>query len=109
MRAGFAPGQAKENWAILRALSAELGKTLPWDSLAQLRQALVAAHPHLGAIDQVAENAWQPLELRAPGTATFRPAIREFYLTNPVARASAVMAELSALAKARTAPAMAAE
>ncbi len=49
LRAGFAPGEAKENWAILRALSAELGKTLPWDTLAALRRALVAAHPHLGA------------------------------------------------------------
>jgi NADH-quinone oxidoreductase subunit G len=109
MRAGFAPGEAKENWAILRALSAELGKTLPWDSLAQLRQALVAAHPHLGAIDQVADNAWQPLELREPGKATFRNAVKDFYLTNPIARASAVMAELSAMAKARSATAMAAE
>ncbi len=109
MRAGFAPGEAKENWAILRALSAELGKVLPWDSLAGLRAALVAAHPLLGALDQVADNGWQPLELRAPATATFRNAIRDFYLTNPVARASAVMAELSAMAKARAATALAAE
>ena len=43
LRAGFAPGEAKENWAILRALSAETGATLPYDSLAQLRQALVAS------------------------------------------------------------------
>jgi NADH-quinone oxidoreductase subunit G len=108
-RAGFAPGEAKENWAILRALSAELGAQLPWDSLAGLRAALVAAHPHLGRIDQVAENAWAPLDVRALGKATFRNAIKDFYLTNPVARASAVMAELSAMAKARTAPKMAAE
>jgi NADH-quinone oxidoreductase subunit G len=108
-RAGFAPGEAKENWAILRALSAELGAQLPWDSLAGLRAALVAAHPHLGRIDQVAENAWTPLEVKALGKATFRNAIKDFYLTNPVARASAVMAELSAMAKARLAPRMAAE
>ena len=42
-RASFAPGEAKENWAILRALSGELGLTLPWDSLAALRRAMVAA------------------------------------------------------------------
>jgi len=108
-RAGFAPGEAKENWAILRALSAELGAQLPWDSLAGLRAALVAAHPHLARIDEVAENAWTALEVRAPGKATFRNAIKDFYLTNPVARASAVMAELSAMAKARLAPKMAAE
>jgi NADH-quinone oxidoreductase subunit G len=97
MRAGFAPGEAKENWAILRALSAELGQALPWDSLAQLRAALVAAVPHLGAIDTVPVNTGAALALRDMGAATFRPAITAFYLTNPIARASAVMGELAAL------------
>jgi NADH-quinone oxidoreductase subunit G len=104
-RAGFAPGQAKENWAILRALSGELGQPLPYDSLAALRQALVAAHPHLGDIDEVPENTGDALPAGTLGEATFRPAIRDFYLTNPVARASALMAELSAAAKARKATA----
>jgi NADH-quinone oxidoreductase subunit G len=108
-RAGFAPGEAKENWAILRALSAELGATLPWDTLAGLRSALVKAHPHLGRIDEVAQNAWAPLAVKAPAKATFRNAIRDFYLTNPVARASSVMAELSAMAKARAQAPLAAE
>jgi NADH-quinone oxidoreductase subunit G len=108
-RAGFAPGEAKENWAILRALSAELGATLPWDSLAGLRAALVKAHPHLGRVDQVAENALQPLPQKALGKASFRNAIKDFYLTNPVARASTVMAELSAMAKARAVRPIAAE
>ncbi|WP_149589675.1 NADH-quinone oxidoreductase subunit NuoG [Tabrizicola flagellatus] len=108
-RAGFAPGEAKENWAILRALSAEVGQQLPWDSLAALRSALVARHPHLGRIDEVPENAWQPLPVKAPAKATFRNAIRDFYLTNPIARASSVMAELSAMAKARAAAPIAAE
>jgi NADH-quinone oxidoreductase subunit G len=109
IRAGFAPGQAKENWAILRALSGELGAALPWDSLAGLRRALIAGHPHLGAVDQVPLNAWQALPLAPMGAATFRNAIRDFYLTNPIARASTVMAELSAGAKARGTTAMAAE
>ena len=108
-RAGFAPGEAKENWAILRALSAELGATLPYDSLAALRTAIVAAHPHLGQVDTVPENEWQALPTRAPGRADFRNAINDFYLTNPVARASTVMAELSAGAAARAAPPLAAE
>ncbi|MFP5479149.1 MAG: NADH-quinone oxidoreductase subunit NuoG [Alphaproteobacteria bacterium] len=108
-RAGFAPGEAKENWAILRALSAELGAQLPWDSLAQLRAALVKAHPVLGQVDEVAENPLQPVEMKHLGKATFRNAIKDFYLTNPIARASAVMAELSAMAKARATPALAAE
>jgi NADH-quinone oxidoreductase subunit G len=109
MRAGFAPGEAKENWAILRALSAELGVTLPWDSLATLRAAIVAKHPHLGRIDEVAENAWQPLPVKAPGKADFRAAVDDFYLTNPICRASALMGELSALAAQRANPPMAAE
>jgi NADH-quinone oxidoreductase subunit G len=108
-RAGFAPGEAKENWAILRALSAEVGAQLPWDSLAALRKALIAAHPHLGRIDEVAVNDAQPLALRDMGKATFRNAIKDFYLTNPVARASAVMADLSAMAKDRTTTKLAAE
>ena len=101
MRAAFAPGEAKENWAILRALSAELGATLPWDSLAQLRQALVAAVPHLADIDVVADNAWAAVPAGKLGKATFRNAVKDFYLTNPIARSSALMAELSAAAKAR--------
>jgi NADH-quinone oxidoreductase subunit G len=109
LRAGFAPGEAKENWAILRALSAEVGATLPWDSLAQLRRALVSAHPHLGRVDELAENAWSRIALRDPAKASFRYAIRDFYLTNPIARASGVMAELSAAAKARAAAPLAAE
>ncbi len=109
MRAGFAPGEAKENWAILRALSAELGQALPYDSLAQLRTALVEAVPHLAQIDQVPENAVQPLEAGPLGQASFRTVIKDFYLTNPIARASQLMAELSALAKARGKQKIAAE
>ncbi len=114
MRAGFAPGEAKENWAILRALSAELEATLPYDSLAQLRQALVKAVPHLGKIDQVVENTrpeatGDNVVAEPLGKADFLPAIKDFYLTNPIARASQLMAELSAQAKSRGQTQMAAE
>ena len=108
-RASFAPGEAKENWAILRALSGQLGSALPWDSLAALRRAIVTAHPHLGAIDTVAANDWQALPLRDPAKADFRMAVKDFYLTNPIARASALMGELSALASSRVAAPLAAE
>ena len=108
-RAGFAPGEAKENWAILRALSGELGATLPWDNITALRRTVVQAVPHLGLIDEVPENAWQRLPLRDPATADFRLILKDFYLTNPIARASALMGELSALAKARAENPMAAE
>ncbi len=109
MRAGFAPGEAKENWAVLRALSAELGATLPWDSLAALRSVIVAQHPHLGRIDEVAQNAWQPLAVTAPAKADFSYAVHDFYLSNPIARASGLMGELSAMAAARANPSLAAE
>jgi NADH-quinone oxidoreductase subunit G len=101
MRAGFAPGEAKENWAILRALSAELDATLGYDSLAQLRQVLVAEVPHLARIDEVAENEWTAEPADTLGDATFKNAVVDFYLTNPIARASSLMAELSANAKSR--------
>ena len=109
MRAAFPPGEAKENWAILRALSAETGEALPFDSLAQLRQALVAAVPHLAKIDTVIENEWQKLPAKSLGKASLQNAVSDFYLTNPIARASALMAELSAGAKARANAPIAAE
>ena len=112
MRAAFAPGEAKENWAILRALSAELGAALPYDSLAQLRQAMVALVPHLAQIDTVIENEWQPLEVAALAKGEFKSAVvsdEAHYLTNPIARASALMGELAANAKARTETPVAAE
>ncbi len=109
MRAGFAPGEAKENWAILRALSAEVDAKLPYDSLAQLRTALIAEVPHLSKIDQVVENEVVALESEPLGKADFMPAVKDFYLTNPIARASQLMAELSANAKARKTDKIAAE
>ena len=109
VRAGFAPGEAKENWAILRALSAELAATLPFHSLAELRQSLLEAHPHLGQVDQISQSEWAPLKTGSLGKATFRSAISDFYLTNPIARASKLMAELSAGAEARAKAPVAAE
>ncbi|RST84969.1 NADH-quinone oxidoreductase subunit G [Aquibium carbonis] len=103
-RAGFAPGEAREDWAILRALSDVLGKKLPYDSLAQLRAALHEKHPHLRDIDDIAAGDPGDIARLATiggeiGNARFVPSIGDFYLTNPIARASAVMAECSALAR----------
>jgi len=103
-RAGFAPGEAREDWAILRALSDVLGKRLPFDSLQQLRARLYADHPHFAAVDRIAHGeAGDVAALAALGgrllKAPFVSPVRDFYLTNPIARASAVMAECSALAK----------
>jgi NADH-quinone oxidoreductase subunit G len=103
-RAGFAPGDAKEDWAILRALSDVLGHKLPFDSLPQLRAKLYEHFPHFAGIDEIEAGA--PGEIAAlvkkPGRlskAPFASPVKDFYLTNPIARASAVMAECSALAK----------
>ncbi|WP_337183885.1 NADH-quinone oxidoreductase subunit NuoG [Shinella sp.] len=103
-RAGFAPGDAREDWAILRALSDVLGKKLPFDSLVQLREKLYAAHPHFAAIDEIAAGNIADLSALAKKGGTmansgFASPIKDFYLTNPIARASAVMAECSALAR----------
>lgn len=104
-RAAFPPGDAREDWAILRALSEALGAKLPYDSLLGLRQALYAAHPHLARIDQIAAGEAGSIDkLTSLGGAAEKSAmvspVSDFYFTNPIARASAVMAECSALAKA---------
>ena len=110
LRSGFAPGEAKENWAILRALSAEVGFQLPFDNIAQLRRALVEAAPQLAELDAVPVNKPSPLgEPPALGEGAFGVAVGDFYLTNPIARASQLMAELSRLAAGRDAAPMAAE
>ncbi|MEM1432192.1 MAG: NADH-quinone oxidoreductase subunit NuoG, partial [Pseudomonadota bacterium] len=103
LRAGFPPGEAKENWAILRALSGELSAAQPWDSLAQLRQALVKAVPHLRNVGQVPDNAApeQLAEAGPLGTGAFTSSVGSFWLSNPIARASQLMAELAQLQQAR--------
>ncbi|MEM9232295.1 MAG: NADH-quinone oxidoreductase subunit NuoG [Pseudomonadota bacterium] len=103
-RAGFPPGQAKENWAILRALSAELGATLPFDTLDSLRAQIFDAFPHLGRIDDVPENLLQVPEGGALSKGDFVAAMRDHYQCNPIMRASTVMADLSKLAAARARP-----
>ena len=106
-RAAFPPGEAREDWAIIRALSDVLGKKLPYDSLAQLRQAIFKAVPHLMRIDQIEPGKADDVKALAGkggnlDKAAFKAAIDDFYMTNPIARASAVMAECSRLAAART-------
>ncbi|CAF26062.1 NADH-quinone oxidoreductase subunit NuoG [Bartonella quintana] len=105
-RAGFAPGEAKEDWAILRALSDVLGRKLPFDSLSQLRQSLFNDYPHLCAIDDITSSDIDSLKALGAQmidmeTQAFTSMIKDFYLTNPIARASAIMAECSSLAKNR--------
>ncbi|HLH11291.1 MAG TPA: NADH-quinone oxidoreductase subunit NuoG [Methylovirgula sp.] len=103
MRANFPPGDAREDWAILRALSAVVGKTLPFDSLHGLRAKLYAQHPHFARLDSILPGRAEEVERLAKGDksaggAPFASPITDFYMTNPIARASSVMAECSALA-----------
>jgi NADH-quinone oxidoreductase subunit G len=109
-RAAFPPGDAREDWAILRALSASLGQTLEFDSLSELRAKLFEAVPHMASVNEIEAGDVADIYKLAKGSAKmgssgFSNAVRDFYLTNPIARASKVMAECSALAQSRAAEA----
>jgi NADH-quinone oxidoreductase subunit G len=109
-RAAFPPGDAREDWAVLRALSDALGAKLPYDSLSALRRTLYEQHPHVALTDSIEPAnpaAIEKLAARGGKTdkAPFQSPVRDFYLTNPIARASAVMAECSALAASKFATA----
>jgi NADH-quinone oxidoreductase subunit G len=102
-RAVFPPGDAKEDWAIFRALSAVLGKPLAFNSLAQLRAALYAEFPHLARLDEIAAGNSADIRKLAGAaiktkSASYTSSVADFYLTNPIARASATMGECAALA-----------
>ena len=102
MKAAFAPGDAKDDWSILRALSAHAGQTLPYDTISALRAAMYRAAPQLARLDSITPaDPFAITKLAAlGGTLSSQPfinPIRDFYLTNAIARASTIMAELSAL------------
>ena len=105
-RAAFPPGDAREDWAILRALSESLGHRLPFDSVSALRQVLYAAHPHLSRIGQITPGDASDIKKLAKlgggehDKAPLRSCVSDFYFTNAITRASAIMAECSALAHA---------
>ncbi|WP_417232082.1 NADH-quinone oxidoreductase subunit NuoG [Brevundimonas sp.] len=105
-RVVFPKGHAKEDWAVLRALSERVGKTLPYDTLDQLRTVLMRDHPSFGRIDYLAPSAaFDVAGLGRKGDlgdAVFGSIVTDPYLNNPIVRASATMAELSAV---RMAPA----
>ena len=103
-------GQAKYDWAIIRALSGHVGKVLPYDSLEQLREKLFTDHPVFASLDHAPGHASAAsFDLKAIGaagtlsTAALGTAVTEFYFTNPIARASSVMAECAAQDDAETA------
>ena len=94
MRANYPPGDAREDWAILRALSERLGKTLPYDTIDQVRARLVAVNKSFAAFDQQAAGAWGAFGNPGNvGDAPFVLPIANFYMTCPISRASRTMAE----------------
>ncbi len=102
LKASFPVGEAKENWAIIRALSGTLNSPLGYNSLIQLREQMAKEFPHLMEIDMIQENELQPIEVTVGNNAEIENVIQDFYLTNPIARASAIMAELSYRSKTTT-------
>jgi len=97
-RAAFPPGEAREDWSVIRALSGALGKPLPFNSLPELRMKMRAAYPTLDQIDVVTKAAWGGFGSVGPIAATpFTYPIADFYKTDPISRASPTMAECSAL------------
>jgi NADH-quinone oxidoreductase subunit G len=102
-RAVFPKGEAREDWAILRALAERLGVGLGYDTLDQLRDRLFAEHPTFGRIDFAPGSIPTTLDLAGLGVAgemspaPFASPVKAFHLTNPIARASVTMAECAAL------------
>lgn len=93
-RAVFAPGEAKEDWAIIRALSEILGQTLPYNNLSELRNALRADYPHMAEIDAPAKAEWA--NFGAAGdleSSAFQSPIENFYMTCAISRSSETMAQ----------------
>jgi NADH-quinone oxidoreductase subunit G len=101
-RASYPPGEAREDWAVLRALSEHLGQALPWNNLDELRGRMYQIAPQLMRLGQrmpadVVELAGLLKGAGEMSNEPFRSPIADFYMTNPIARASRTMAECSAL------------
>ena len=93
-RAVFPKGQAREDWAILRALSERLGKTLPYDTLEQVRARLIAVNKSFAALDQQAPGTWGVFGTAgAMSDTAFASPVANYYMTCPISRASRTMAE----------------
>ncbi len=104
-KAVFAPGDAREDWTILRALSDPLGHKLPYDTLGQLRQRLIAVNPVFAHIDDVAPAAWGEFGAVGKGTGeAFAYPIENYYMTDTISRASPTMAACTESYRANTSP-----
>jgi len=96
--AAFPPGDAREDWKILRALSEALGAPLKYDSLAGVRSRLAAVNPVFAAPDRIVPAAWAGFGAEGvPTSAPLRSPVANYYMTDPISRASKTMAECTAL------------
>jgi NADH-quinone oxidoreductase subunit G len=93
-RAVFAPGEAREDWAILRAVSGILGKPLPFDSYDELRKAMIGDHPELGR-NGLVDLPWSPPKLDSKASGPIRYPVADFFLTNAITRNSPTMRRCS--------------
>ncbi|PPR55640.1 MAG: hypothetical protein CFH10_02476, partial [Alphaproteobacteria bacterium MarineAlpha4_Bin2] len=93
-RATFPPGQARDDWAIIRALSAEIGDPLAYDTQEALREKIQSAHPEFLAIDTIETAKWGDFGITGNTAPTpFESPIANFYMTDPISRASETMAK----------------
>jgi NADH-quinone oxidoreductase subunit G len=93
-RAAFPPGDAREDWTIIRAVSGAVGKSIGFDTLAELREALCADYPHFADADEIAPAKWASFGGRAKLSAEpVGQAFDNFYMTCAISRASETMAE----------------
>ena len=92
-RAVHPPGEAREDWRILRALSESLGRPLPCDTVAEVRARMAEIAPPLAGTGAVEPAPWAPFgEDGTPDPGPFAPAIGNYYMTDPISRSSETMA-----------------
>ena len=93
-QAVFPPGEAREDWKIIRALSEALGSTLPYDTLAQVRDRMSAQNAVFAGGEGLRPAAWRPFGIAGTvASEPFAPVIENFYMTDPISRASVTMAK----------------
>ena len=93
-RATFPPGEAKDDWAIIRAVSAVINKTLPFDTREACRDAMIETVPHLGNVDEIAPAKWVKFGTSGKlASGEITSSLEQFYMTCPISRASETMAE----------------
>ena len=104
-KAAFPPGDAREDWTIIRALSESVGKTLPYNDIETLRERMAAANSVFANLDELQGENWAPFGIEGPvNSAAFASPIENFFMTDPISRASETMARCTAVARGEAEP-----